>query len=111
MPVTSSRPTLLEVRNSMRVAQEEIFGPVLSIIRWSDVDRMLAEANDVPYGLAAGIYTTDLEQAMRTADALEAGSVWINQYFNLASGVPFGGIRRAGSGSSIATKPSSSIRS
>ncbi len=91
-------PTLLEVRNSMRVAQEEIFGPVLSIIRWSDVDRMLAEANDVPYGLAAGIYTTDLEQAMRTADALEAGSVWINQYFNLASGVPFGGIKESGIG-------------
>ncbi|WP_431824514.1 aldehyde dehydrogenase family protein [Burkholderia sp. F1] len=91
-------PTLLEARNSMRVAQEEIFGPVLSIIRWSDVDRMLKEANDVPYGLAAGIYTSDLDNAMRTADALEAGSVWINQYFNLASGVPFGGIKESGIG-------------
>ncbi|WP_226800312.1 aldehyde dehydrogenase family protein [Burkholderia sp. Z1] len=92
------QPTLLEARNSMRVAQEEIFGPVLCVLRWSDVYRMLAEANDVPYGLAAGIYTSDLDNAMRTADALEAGSVWINQYFNLAGGVPFGGIKESGIG-------------
>ncbi|WP_097302577.1 aldehyde dehydrogenase family protein [Pseudomonas chlororaphis] len=92
------QPTLLEVRNTMRVAQEEIFGPVLSVIRWNDYQQMLKEANDVPYGLAAGIYTSDLENAMRTADALEAGSVWINQYFNLASGVPFGGVKESGIG-------------
>ncbi|WP_271410541.1 aldehyde dehydrogenase family protein [Pseudomonas sp. Q1-7] len=92
------QPTLLEVRHGMRVEQEEIFGPVLSILRWSDYEQMLKEANGVPYGLAAGLYTADLENAMRTADALEAGSVWINQYFNLSSGVPFGGVKESGIG-------------
>lgn len=92
------QPTILEVKNKMRVAQEEIFGPVLSLIRWNDYDTMLHEANDVPYGLAAGVYTTSLEKAMRTADALDVGSVWINEYFNLASGVPFGGVKESGIG-------------
>lgn len=92
------QPTILEVKNKMRVAQEEIFGPVLSLIRWNDYDTMLHEANDVPYGLVAGVYTTSLEKAMRTADALDVGSVWINEYFNLASGVPFGGVKESGIG-------------
>jgi len=92
------RPTIFEARNDMRIAQEEIFGPVLSVIRWRDHDAMLREANDVRYGLAAGIYTAGLENAMRTADALEAGSVWINHYFNLNSGSPFGGVKESGIG-------------
>ncbi|HGW6095525.1 TPA: aldehyde dehydrogenase [Serratia marcescens] len=92
------QPTILEVKNKMRVAQEEIFGPVLSLIRWNDYNTMLYEANDVPYGLAAGIYTASLEKALCTADALDVGSVWINEYFNLASGVPFGGVKESGIG-------------
>jgi aldehyde dehydrogenase (NAD+) len=92
-------PTLFEARNSMRIAQEEVFGPVLSIIRWNDYETMISEANDVRYGLASGIYTRDLANAMRTADRLEAGNVWINHYFNLASGSPFGGFKESGIGS------------
>jgi len=91
-------PTLFEARNDMRIAQEEIFGPVLSILRWSDHAQMLREANDVRYGLAAGIYTASLDNAMRTAEALQAGSVWINHYFNLNSGAPFGGYKESGIG-------------
>ncbi|MDR8071909.1 aldehyde dehydrogenase family protein [Burkholderia cenocepacia] len=92
-------PTIFEARNDMRIAQEEVFGPVLSVIRWSDYETMIDEANDVRYGLASGIYTRDLDSAMQTADRLEAGNVWINQYFNLASGSPFGGYKESGIGS------------
>ncbi|MFI7699994.1 aldehyde dehydrogenase family protein [Nonomuraea sp. NPDC049480] len=92
-------PTMLEATNDMTIAQEEIFGPVLSVIRWNDYETMLREANDVRYGLAAGIYTSNLKNAMETADRLEAGNVWINSYFNLASGSPFGGFKESGIGS------------
>lgn len=91
-------PTVFEATNNMRIAQEEIFGPVLSVIRWNDYDTMLEQANDVRYGLASGIYTSNLGNAMKTADALEAGNVWINHYFNLNSGAPFGGIKESGIG-------------
>lgn len=92
-------PTIFEATNDMTIAQEEIFGPVLSVIRWNDYESMIAEANGVPYGLAAGLYTSNLKSAMETADRLEAGSVWINSYFNLASGAPFGGFKESGIGS------------
>ena len=91
-------PTILETNNHMRVAPEEIFGPVLSVIRWNDVDEMIKQANDVCYGLAAGIYTSNLKNAMETADRLQAGNVWINRYFNLTSGSPFGGMKESGIG-------------
>lgn len=94
-------PTLFEATNDMRIAQEEIFGPVLSVIRWNDFDRMIHEANDVRYGLAAGIYTSNLKHALRTAKALDVGSVWINQYANLMSGAPFGGNKDSGIGREV----------
>ena len=92
------QPTVFEAKNSMRIAQEEIFGPVISVIRWKDYDTMIEEANDVRYGLASGIYTSNLSNAMKTAERLEAGSVWINQYFNLVDGTPFGGYKESGIG-------------
>ena len=92
-------PTIFAAENEMKIAQEEIFGPVLSVIRWNDFDKMISEANGVSYGLAAGLYTTNIANAMRTADALQAGSVWVNQYFNLVDGNPFGGFKESGIGS------------
>ncbi|WP_288948917.1 aldehyde dehydrogenase family protein [uncultured Paracoccus sp.] len=92
-------PTVFETTNDTRIAQEEIFGPVLSVIRWSDYDRLIHDANDIRYGLAAGIYTNDLASAWDTADRLQAGNVWINNYFNLAPGSPFGGFKESGIGS------------
>ncbi len=92
-------PTVFEARNDMRIAQEEIFGPVLSVIRWSDYEKMIAEANNVRYGLASGIYTSNLANAWETADRLQAGSVWINNYCNLSGGSPFGGFKESGIGS------------
>jgi acyl-CoA reductase-like NAD-dependent aldehyde dehydrogenase len=91
-------PTVFETGNDTRIAQEEIFGPVLSVIRWKDYDALIEQANDVNYALAAGVYTTNLKNAMRTADRLKAGSVWVNQYFNLVDGSPFGGYRGSGLG-------------
>ena len=91
-------PTVFEVSNNMRLAQEEIFGPVLSVIKWSNYDAMLAQANDVRYGLAAGVYTSNLKNALVTADRLQAGNVWINQYVNMHDGVPFGGYKESGIG-------------
>ncbi len=94
-------PTIFEAENSMRIAQEEIFGPVLSLIRWNQVDDVIREANDVRYGLAAGIYTSNLKNALSTAKQLEAGTVWINQYANLFSGLPFGGYKDSGIGREV----------
>ncbi|TXC99919.1 aldehyde dehydrogenase family protein [Streptomyces sp. ISID311] len=91
-------PTVFETDNNSRIAQQEIFGPVLSVIRWRDYDQMIDQANGVEYGLASGIYTSNLANAMRTADRLKAGSVWVNQYFNLVDGSPFGGYHGSGLG-------------
>lgn len=92
------QPTLLLARNDMRICQEEIFGPVLSMIIWDDYETMIAQANDTEYGLASGIYTCNLKHAMETAGRLEAGSVWINRYSNITDGTAFGGYKNSGIG-------------
>jgi acyl-CoA reductase-like NAD-dependent aldehyde dehydrogenase len=90
------------VRNTMRIAQEEIFGPVLSVLPWKDYDMMIAEANDTAYGLGSGLWTNDLKKAIRTAKALQAGTVWINTYNYLFAGAPFGGYKKSGFGREVA---------
>jgi phenylacetaldehyde dehydrogenase len=93
------QPTVISgVRNSMHVAQEEIFGPVLSVISWADPDELEVLANDVPYGLAAGIWTSDTAKALRLAERLEAGTVWVNTYGMFDVAVPFGGRKQSGFG-------------
>lgn len=82
----------------MSICQEEIFGPVLSLIVWDDYETMIAQANDTEYGLASGIYTSNLQHAMETAARLEAGSVWINRYSNITDGTAFGGYKNSGIG-------------
>ncbi len=93
------QPTIFgDVKNSMRVAQEEIFGPVVSVITFEGEDDLLKQANEVVYGLSAGIWTKDITRAHRFAKAVKAGVVWINTYnmFNAAS--PFGGYKQSGYG-------------
>ncbi len=92
-------PTVIRaVRNDMRVAQDEIFGPVLSVITWTDTDELTALVNDVRYGLAAGIWSRDTSKALRLADRIEAGTVWINTYGMFDVAVPFGGRKQSGFG-------------
>ena len=91
-------PTIIEAEPNMRIAQEEIFGPAATVTRWSDVEEVIKVANDVEYGLAAGIMTEDLENGLEVANRIEAGSVWINSYFNFQSGAPFGGFKNSGVG-------------
>ncbi len=87
-----------DVDNSMKLAQEEIFGPVLAVIPFDDVDDALAKANDVFYGLASGVWTRDLKKAHTVSRRLQAGTVWINTYNNYDPGMPFGGMKGSGFG-------------
>ena len=93
------QPTIFsDVKNQMRVAQEEIFGPVTSVITFSNEEDLIKQANETIYGLSAGIWTKDITRAHRFAKAVKAGTVWINTYnmFNAAS--PFGGYKQSGYG-------------
>jgi betaine-aldehyde dehydrogenase len=92
-------PTIFaDVNMGMRIGKEEIFGPVLSVFKWSDEDKMLAEVNQVEYGLTCSIWTNDLATAHRTAASVEAGYVWINEVSKHFLGAPFGGYKQSGIG-------------
>jgi aldehyde dehydrogenase (NAD+) len=92
-------PTVFDgVGSKMRIAQEEIFGPVLTVLPFSDEDEAAEIANDSSYGLAAGIFTRDIDRALRFARDIEAGYVMINEYFSGGVGSPFGGYKQSGIG-------------
>jgi len=92
-------PTVFADTNaSMRIVREEIFGPVLTALAWSDTEDLIAKANDTVYGLSAGIWTNDIKQAHRAAAALKAGTVWINCYNLVDPATPFGGFKQSGWG-------------
>jgi aldehyde dehydrogenase (NAD+) len=92
-------PTIFEgVNNRMRIAQEEVFGPVLAVIPFKDEDEAIAIGNDVVYGLAAGVWTQNMRRALTMAEKLEAGTVWINTYRAVSYLSPFGGYKRSGVG-------------
>jgi len=92
-------PTIFtDVRPEMRIAREEVFGPVLSIIGFEDEDEAVRLANDTIYGLAAGVWTKDMNRALRMSSALKAGTVWINTYRAISYMMPFGGMKHSGIG-------------
>ena len=92
-------PTILtNVDNEMQVARDEIFGPVLTVIPAKSEEEIIRQANDTPYGLAAGVWTKDLQRAHRVAHALKAGTVWVNSYRTLSFNAPFGGYKESGIG-------------
>lgn len=93
------RPTLLgNVTNDMRVAQEEIFGPVACIIRFKTEEEVIAMANDSQYGLGGAVWTRDINRAIRVSRAVETGRMWVNTYNAIPEGAPFGGYKTSGIG-------------
>ena len=87
-----------DVTNDMTIAKEEIFGPVMSIIKFSDVDEAVKLANDSKYGLAAGVITKDLNTAINVSNKLQAGIVWVNTWISMNPSTPFGGFKESGMG-------------
>jgi aldehyde dehydrogenase (NAD+) len=92
-------PTVFgDVSNSSRVAREEIFGPVVALLRFEGEEEAVAIANDTPFGLAAGVWTENVKRAHRMASRLRAGTVWVNNYRILSHALPFGGFKQSGIG-------------
>ena len=93
------QPTLLVgVRNQMRCAREEIFGPVLVVIPFEDEEDAIAQANDSPFGLGSSIWTRDVARAHRVAERSSHGLVWVNDHHRLDPAAPWGGVRDSGVG-------------
>ncbi len=93
------QPTIFaDVRNDMKVAAEEIFGPVLSIIPFTDEEEAVRIANDTPYGLASGVWSENISRCMRMMRAIKSGVVWVNTYRVAAPQAPFGGMKESGFG-------------
>jgi aldehyde dehydrogenase (NAD+) len=93
------RPTVFaDVKDDMTIAQEEIFGPVMSILKFKDVDDLVERANKTMYGLAAGVWTRDIGKAHAIANSVRAGTVWVNCYDVFDAAAPFGGFKQSGMG-------------
>ena len=96
------QPTVFTgVRNDMRIAQEEIFGPVMGVLKFSSEEEAFRIANDVEFGLAAGVWTNDLARAHRATRALRVGTVWVNTYQMVYPSVPYGGVKQSGHGRNL----------
>jgi len=91
-------PTIFKTTNKMKIAQEEVFGPILCIIPFSSEEDAVRLGNETEFGLAAGIWTKDVTRAHRVAKKLQAGSVWINTYRSISFASPFGGYKGSGYG-------------
>jgi len=97
-------PTIFDrVDSKMRIAQEEIFGPVLSVLTYSDEAEAIEIANDTRYGLAGAVWSEDVSRAKRVASRIRAGTVWINTYHGAPKYAPFGGYRESGIGRELGT--------
>ncbi|VDM73775.1 unnamed protein product [Strongylus vulgaris] len=90
-------PTIFaDVKDQMKIAQEEIFGPVMSVIRFDTMKDLVAIANNTIYGLAAAVVTPDIEKALYVANNIQAGSVWVNCFDVFDAAAPFGGYKQSG---------------
>ncbi len=92
------KPTVMKGHNQMRIFQEEIFGPVLAVTTFKDAEEAVRIANDTPYGLGAGIWMRDINNAYRVGRAIEAGRVWVNCYHVYPAHAAFGGYKASGVG-------------
>lgn len=92
-------PTILtDADNKMRISQEEIFGPVATVIKFKDEEEVIRLANESDYGLGGGVWTRDINKALRVSREVETGRMWVNQYANFSAGAPFGGYKKSGIG-------------
>jgi aldehyde dehydrogenase (NAD+) len=92
-------PTVFaDVKDDMKIARDEIFGPVMSILKFKDVDDVIARGNKTMFGLAAAVWTRDIQKALRLSNALRAGTVWVNCYDVFDAAAPFGGYKMSGIG-------------
>jgi aldehyde dehydrogenase (NAD+) len=99
------RPTVFtDVKDEMKIAREEIFGPVMQVLRFKDVDEVLHRANTTDYGLAAAVWTKDIQKAHSMAAKLRAGTVWVNCYDVFDAAAPFGGFKASGLGRELGEK-------
>lgn len=99
------KPTIFaDVEDTMAIATDEIFGPVLSVLRFKDIDEVVRRANATDYGLAAAVWTRDIAKAHRIADEVRAGTVWVNCYDVFDAAAPFGGFKRSGIGRELGAK-------
>ena len=97
-------PTIFaDVTNDMKIAREEIFGPVLSVIRYSTEEEAIAIANDTIYGLSGGVWGQDLVKANQIASKIKAGTIWINDWHMFRNDAPFGGYKQSGIGRELGT--------
>lgn len=93
------KPTIFtDVKNDMKIVQEEIFGPVGVVIKFDDDEDVIRQANDTIYGLASAIFTKNIDRALRTSQKLRAGTTWINCANQLHPQIPFGGYKQSGIG-------------
>lgn len=99
------QPTLFaDVQDNMSIAKDEIFGPVLSVLRFKSIDEIVERANNTSYGLAAAVWTRDISKAHRLAGAIRAGTVWVNCYDVFDAAAPFGGFKMSGMGRELGEK-------
>lgn len=92
-------PTIIaEANNNMRCAREEIFGPVVTVIKFKDEEEVICMANDSDYGLGGAVWSTNINKALRVATSIETGRMWVNTYNQLPAGAPFGGYKKSGIG-------------
>jgi len=87
-----------DVTDDMQIAKEEIFGPVQSIFKFKDVEEVIERANNSSFGLAAAVFTNNVDNAISISNAIEAGTVWVNCYLQFRAQAPFGGFKMSGIG-------------
>jgi acyl-CoA reductase-like NAD-dependent aldehyde dehydrogenase len=96
------RPTIVRaIPDDARLVREEQFGPVLPVLRYSDIDEVIARANDTEFGLGGSVWSSDLERALGVAARIDSGTVWVNQHFDIGLDIPFGGAKQSGVGAEL----------